>query len=176
MLMSAKYLKKFITTSDTDELINIKLSAIEQSIRSYTNNNFQIRKIRYMCTVSEGKLISEEVTSMLKSNDTIEITHSDYNCGLYVIASIEDNEITVDKDLIDEDNAMITLIRYPDDVKVGCINIYKWELENRDKVGVSSETISRHTVSYFNMDGDNSLMGYPRSLLGFLKPYRRVRF
>ncbi len=30
--------------------------------------------------------------------------------------------------------------------------------------------------TYFNMDGDNSVMGYPRSLLGFLKPYMKARF
>ena len=26
------------------------------------------------------------------------------------------------------------------------------------------------------MDGDNSLMGYPKSLLGFLTPYMKARF
>ena len=30
--------------------------------------------------------------------------------------------------------------------------------------------------TYFNMDGDNSVMGYPRSLLVFLKPYMKARF
>lgn len=65
---------------------------------------------------------------------------------------------------------------YPADVKMGVVNLMKWELNNRDKVGVASETISRHSVTYFNMDGDNSLMGYPKSLLGFLKPYKRARF
>lgn len=65
---------------------------------------------------------------------------------------------------------------YPMDVKMGVVNLMKWELDNRDKVGVASETISRHSVTYFNMDGDNSIMGYPRSLMGFLKPYKRARF
>ncbi len=65
---------------------------------------------------------------------------------------------------------------YPMDVKMGVVNLMKWELDNRDKVGVASETISRHSVTYFNMDGDNSVMGYPRSLMGFLKPYKRARF
>lgn len=175
MLMTADYLNKFITTTDTDEALQLKLSAIEQSIRSYTNNNFQVRGIRYICSVIDGKIVTDLDIKHLKQGDTIEMT-SDYNSGLYVIDSIENNSIIVDKELMDEDNAMITLVRYPDDVKLGCVNLIKWELENRDKVGVSSETISRHTVSYFNMDGTNSLMGYPRSLLGFLKPYRKVRF
>nr|DAZ64941.1 MAG TPA: hypothetical protein [Caudoviricetes sp.] len=26
------------------------------------------------------------------------------------------------------------------------------------------------------MDGDNSIMGYPKPLMGFLKPYQRARF
>ena len=65
---------------------------------------------------------------------------------------------------------------YPPDVKMGVVNMLKWDLENRDKVGVQSETLSRHSVTYFNMDGDNSTMGYPKSLLGFLKPYMRARF
>lgn len=65
---------------------------------------------------------------------------------------------------------------YPMDVKMGVINMLNWDLENRSKVGIQSETISRHSVTYFNMDGDNSLMGFPKSLLGFLKPYMRARF
>ncbi len=65
---------------------------------------------------------------------------------------------------------------YPMDVKLGAVNLLKWETANRDKVGISSETISRHSVSYFDMTGDNSSMGYPKALLGFLQPYMRARF
>ena len=68
------------------------------------------------------------------------------------------------------------LIVYPADVKMGVVNLLKWELESRDKIGVASETISRHSVTYFDMNGDNSIMGYPKSLLGFLKPYMKARF
>lgn len=65
---------------------------------------------------------------------------------------------------------------YPMDVKMGVINLMKWEMTSRDKVGVASESISRHSVTYFDMTGDNSAMGYPKALLGFLKPYMRARF
>lgn len=66
--------------------------------------------------------------------------------------------------------------QYPMDVKMGVINMMKWELTSRDKVGVASESISRHSVTYFDMTGDNSTMGYPKALLGFLKPYMKARF
>lgn len=65
---------------------------------------------------------------------------------------------------------------FPPDVKLGAINMLKWDIESRDKVGIQSETISRHSVTYFNMDGDNSALGYPKSLTGFLKPYRKAQF
>lgn len=66
--------------------------------------------------------------------------------------------------------------QYPMDVKMGVINLMKWEFTSRDKVGVASESISRHSVTYFDMTGDNSTMGYPRALMGFLKPYMKARF
>ena len=65
---------------------------------------------------------------------------------------------------------------YPMDVKMGAVNLMKWELNNRDKVGVASETISRHSVTYFDMSDVNSAMGFPKALLVFLKPYKRAQF
>ena len=78
--------------------------------------------------------------------------------------------------MTDEELGLVTKVVYPIDVKLGVVNMIKWDINNRDKVGVQSETLSRHSVTYFNMDGDNSLMGYPKSLLGFLKPYIKARF
>jgi hypothetical protein len=51
-----------------------------------------------------------------------------------------------------------------------------WEVQNRSKVGIQSETLSRHSVTYFAQDASNQLMGYPVTLLGFLKPYIKARF
>lgn len=65
---------------------------------------------------------------------------------------------------------------YPMDVKMGVVNLMKWELNSRDKVGIASESISRHSVTYFDLSGDNSIMGYPKALLGFLTPYKKARF
>ena len=67
-------------------------------------------------------------------------------------------------------------INYPADVKMGVVNLLKWEFNHRDKMGVASESISRHSVTYFDMSGDNSSSGYPKALMGFLKPYARARF
>lgn len=52
---------------------------------------------------------------------------------------------------MDEEHCMVTKVVYPMDVKMGAANMLKWDLENRVKVGIQSETISRHAVTYFNM-------------------------
>jgi hypothetical protein len=93
-----------------------------------------------------------------------------------VITEIGPDTTTVDKDLWSVDHNLVTKVQYPYDIKMGIINLMKWEKNNRDKVGVKSETISRHSVTYFDQDASNQVMGYPVSLLGFLELYKKARF
>lgn len=159
---------------DTDSALEVKLRALESAIRGYTNNNFQKRAFRFSCPVINGKLYYS--TNLLKVDDTVQISDSALNDGLYVVQDIGSDTIALDADLYDEDYVLVTKIVYPADVKMGIVNLLKWENANRDKVGVASETLSRHSVTYFAMDGENSLLSYPKSLLGFLMPYMKARF
>ncbi len=149
-----------------------EMQAIEQAIRSYTNNNFQDRRKRIECASLNGVL--QGTSPYFKVGDTLQISKSN-NAGLYVITEIGENT-ALDGELYDEQYNLVTKIVYPADVVAGAIRLLDWKLTKSDKIGVQSESISRHSVTYFNMDGDNSLMGYPKSLFGFLKPYRKARF
>lgn len=156
-----------------DQVLEMKLQALELMVRKYTNNNFQNRKVRFGC--ASNIQILDIQTPFLKVGDTVQISQSLYNDGLYVVNDTS-NGITLDKPLFDEGKMLVTKIEYPSDVVMGVVELMKWEMNNRSKVGIASETISRHSVTYFNMDGDNSIMGYPKSLMGFLKPYMKARF
>lgn len=68
------------------------------------------------------------------------------------------------------------VVIYPADIKIGVVNLMKWELTSRDKAGVASETISRHSVTYRDETTTNFTNGYPSSLMGFLLPYKKARF
>ena len=105
----------------------------------------------------------------MKVGDTIQISDSLLNNGVYTVKEISDSGIITDSDLIDCQKNLITKVEYPPDVIMGAVNMLKWDLQNRDKVGIQSETISRHSVTYFNMDSDNSIMGYPKSLVGLFE-------
>lgn len=176
MIMSAAELKQFITTDKTDSELEGLLQALELMIRSYTNNNFQQRTYRIVCNIRNG--VIDGITQLFKTGDTVEVSNSAYNNGIYTINHIDTENVcmSLNDPLIDELQITLTKIKYPADVKMGVVNLIKWDIDKRSKVGVQSETLSRHSVTYFNMDGDNSVMGYPKSLLGFLKPYIKARF
>lgn len=175
MIISVEKIKKFVDLDGwTDERIERKLKAIEQTIRAYTNNNFQERCCRRTADIIGGSLYVEALCPF-DIGDTVQISESCLNKGLFTVASANDSTFTVEEDVKDEKEVLVTKIVYPDDVIDCCINLMEWEVKNRSKVGVQSETLSRHTVTYFNQDSANQVMGYPVSLLGCLKAYRKAR-
>lgn len=173
MIINVDELRKELgNVSFSDSSLERKMKAIEKAIRSYTNNNFQNRSVRFYAPSKDDKLLA--YSPYLSVGDTLQITQS-INDGLYQITEISDC-ISVGDTLYPCDKNLVTKVEYPEDVIEGCVNLLKWDIENRDKVGVQSETISRHSVTYFNQDASNTLMGYPVALLGFLKPYIKARF
>ena len=171
MILSVQELREFITTDLTNTVLEAKLSAIEHLIRAYTNNNFQNRKIRCTSAIVDGVILAP--STYFADGDTVQITDSALNDGLFVY-HLADNSV-VPHPFDCEDN-LITKVEYPPDIKMGVINLMHWDLNKRDKLGIASETISRHSVSYTSMDGSNSSHGFPSALMGFLKPYMKARF
>ena len=158
----------------SEKTIQKKLNALEILIRKYTNNNFQNRNIRFTARSLNDRIFG--VSPFLKVGGTIQISESLVNDGLYVITEISDDFIRINKAIFSVEENLVTKIEYPVDVQQGVINLMKWEMTNRDKVGIKSETLSRHSVTYFDQDANNQVMGYPVSLLGFLESYRKARF
>lgn len=174
MIMTVQEVRDYVNTTETDQGVAVRLRSLETLIRKYTNNTFQARNFRTECNIEGGKL--RFASGLFAVGDTVQISESDYNEGLYTITNISGSLVEVDGRLYDEKAVLVTKVVYPDDVKMGVVNMLKWDLENRDKVGITSETISRHSVTYESMNGENAIIGYPKSLVGFLKPYIKARF
>lgn len=160
-------------TGQDKRVIAEKLKAAELMIRAYTNNNFQNRYVRFTADSLGNSLFG--ASDFLKVGDTVQISQSMVNDGLYTITEIGDDFIKIDEELYKSKN-LITKVEYPADVKAGVLELIKWEIKNRPKTGIKSETLSRHSVTYFDQDANNQVMGYPVALLGFLKPYIKARF
>lgn len=176
MIISIEKAKDLVSFPEswTDDKIKMKLLAVEQTIRAYTNNNFQDTGFRVQADIASGVF---EATPLIPFSvgDTVQISESRLNKGLFTVSTADAQTFTVSEETRDESSVLVTKVVYPADVIACAVNLLEWETTNRAKVGVQSETLSRHSVTYFNMDGANNVMGYPASLLGCLKPYRKVR-
>lgn len=167
-------LKRPEFAQESEESLTRRLEGLERLIRSYTANNFQLRAVRFWAESRENLLLGS--SPYLVVGDRVEITNSLVNDGLYTILAADEATTTLDRPLFSRPKNLLTKVVYPADVLAGMENLLLWEVENRDKVGVKSETISRHSVTYYDQDANNTVMGYPISLLGFLAPYRKARF
>lgn len=155
-------------------LLEKKLIGVESLVRKYTNNNFQNRSIRFLGS-SEGNVLNG-VSPFLRVGDTVQISESDVNDGLYIVQEVTDSQTIVDRELFTVDFNMVTKVEYPIDVQMGVINLMTWDLKHRGKIGIKQESLSRHSVTYFDLDASNQVMGYPVSMLGFLEQYKKARF
>lgn len=173
MIATIEELKKIDKFKTVDEnLLKSKLEAIETFIRgNYTHNKFYNKNVKFKAESSNNKILT--VHSYLRVGDTIEIVEGP-NKGLYVIKEISETEMTLDKDLFNFVSNYIVKVEYPADVKQGCLDMLKWIFGPKSKVGLKSETLSRHSVTY--EDSANFVSGYPKSLLGFLDDYISIGF
>jgi hypothetical protein len=171
MILSVSELKRQIDCGSTlDELITMRLKAIEAVIRAYTNNSFQIRSARFAGIAEENRISGTPVA--IAVGDTVQISESRFNGGLYVVSEVSETGITVDG-LLEPDRVLVTKVKYPADVVQCAVDLYDWKQKNGDKVGIKSETLSRHSVTY--EDSATLFMGYPVGILNGLKLHRKAR-
>lgn len=175
MIISVEKAKALLDFGDwTDEKIEMKLRSAEQTIRAYTNNNFQNRGYRCTADIVDGAFVVGSAVPFAVG-DTVEVSESPLNSGLFVVSGVDGSTFTTTEKPASEKAVLCTKITYPADVVDCCVNLLEWEKQNRAKVGIQSETLSRHSVTYFSQDANNQVMGYPVSLLGCLKAYRKAR-
>ena len=171
MIITVEELKAVSELSSIpDEQLTVMCEGIEDFIRQYTNNNFTVKNVTFNTPSMNGKL--ETVSPLFKVGDTVLISNSKYNNGVYVLTATDG---TLDKELFDDDNNKITLVKYPPSIKLGVVKLLQYNVKMDDKVGISSESLSRHSVSYAQPSSD-SIGGYPASMMSFLKPFMKARF
>ena len=172
MIITVEKLKEQVDCGTaTDDLITAKLEAIEAVIRAYTNNNFQQRSVRFAGRSEDSNVYGSP--RFLAVGDTVQISESGVNDGLYTITAVYDDYIELVKPLFNVDCNLVTKIKYPADVIQCAVDLYKWKQTMGDKVGVKSETLSRHSVTY--EDSATLFMGYPVGILNGLNLHKKAR-
>lgn len=159
------------------------LNAFEAMVREITNNNFQKTNVRgYDLTLMEDTItINFGDTVGMMVGDTIEVNGTTYNDGLYVIKSLTLTSIVIEtptRPLTHESakGAIVTLVLYPADIIKGVKGLIEYGVKMGDKVGIKSETISRMSVTYYDVNASDNAEGYPKAMLSFLDKYIKMRW
>jgi hypothetical protein len=172
MIITVEDLKKQVNCGTiTDDVITTQLEAIEAVIRAYTNNNFQQRTARFAGS-SDGSNVYGS-PQFITVGDTVQISCSGVNDGLYTVTAVYNDHIELDHELMTVECNLVTKVKYPADVAQCAVDLYKWKQTMGDKVGVKSETLSRHSVTY--EDSATLFMGYPVGILNGLNLHKKAR-
>lgn len=170
-----------ITDDSKDIQIEEKLKGLEITIRNLTNNKFQDKKVREIGNylIQGNKVMGVNFLSLgFRKDNTIEISGSVLNDGIYEIIEVGNNSIILDRDLEEENTlqTLITKIKYPYDIVQGAIKLLDYDFKMSDKIGIKSETIARYSVTYYDVNSSENIEGYPSSLMKFLNKYKKLRW
>ena len=164
-----------------DSITQEDLDALETSVRELTNNNFQNVHIRFKGIefMANNVIAVKDTIVGLKVGDTIEVNYSHYNDGLHVIESIDGKQIKVQGTpffVANTGGAMLTLVQYPADVVRGIKKLIAYDKKMASKIGIKSESISRMSITYYDVNASENVDGYPASLVSFLTKYEKMRW
>lgn len=152
--------------------ITRKLKKIEYAIRSYTHNQFLSKTIKFYSKIEDNKILLD--TELIKADDTI-LIRDFFNYDIFTVNDVNNGKVEILEDVYNSNNSFIAKVIYPFDVIEGALDVLEWDLKMRNKVGIKQESLSRHSITYFDNDSSNTVNGYPVSLFGFLTPYIKAR-
>lgn len=175
MIITLEEAKKIFPSVSQEDL-----DGIEEAIRKLTNNPFQNINVRaHHLTFSGSDTINtKEALIGLRQGETVQISNSKINDGLFVIEEIKDNKIIVEGEPqffeIDCEEAVLTKVEYPSDILLGVKKLLKYDAKMVTKMGLKSKTVSRMSETYFDQNSGDSINGYPATMMDFTKKYNRL--
>jgi hypothetical protein len=162
------------------------LDSYESSIRHLTNNNFQLAAAAarfYRLSIGDDDItVGIGDLAIIRDGDTLEVSDDGLNDGsLIVVEGVDAEARTVaysGASLISGEfrDSFVTIVRYPADVKEGVKRLIKYDMDMGSKLGIKSETVSRMSVSYYDVNSTESISGYPATLMDFVKKYEKMRW
>ena len=98
MIMTVAELRRYVDTETDDQVLEVRLQALEGLIRAYTNNNFQVRAFRAVAVAASDNSLMINTTVPFNVGDTLQITESDLMPdALVTVASVDGNTVKVNR-------------------------------------------------------------------------------
>ena len=155
------------------------LDGLEASIRQLTHNKFLNKAMSYrgLGVTSDAVIKLSTDTTYLRVGDTVQVSYTGVNDGLYVVKSVDKGNVTLDTDKLFTGKfsaGTLTKVEYPADVINGFKGLIKYDFDMADKTGIKSETIGRMSTTYYDANSNENINGYPSALMDFIKKYRKI--
>ena len=202
MIMTIDELLERMDMTDAETLPSIeerknmerRLKALETKIRAITNNKFHwvgVQTEGYMdIDAMTKKITGPSFGPMFQPGDNIDIFQDEPSngrlrpqvqneLGVFTIDEVGPHHITVKEPIRSmKIYGVAIMVNYPEDIKDGITNLFKYDQRMGSKIGIKSESISRYSVTYYdtNSQGSASLEGYPASLWDFIQKYQKLRW
>lgn len=158
------------------------LDGFETAIRQLTNNPFQNRKVRY-CNLrfeNDNQIVVLANIEGLRKDDTIQISGSKLNDGLYVVDSVDGMIITLSGEprlfTGNDAGAFLTKVEYPPDILSGVRKLLVYDAKMQGKIGLKSETVSRMSKTYYDQTSGETVNGYPAALMSFVNKHKLLKW
>lgn len=157
------------------------LNAYEEKVRILTNNHFHVPGVRIVGLNIGLKGVIKKPPEFvgLFVGDTVEISGTRYNDGLFEVSEIDNESITLNGDRwVPENvkNGVLVLVRYPDDVLDGVSKLIDYRAKMGSKSGLKSKTVARMSETYFDVNAADNVDGFPASMFSFLNKYKKLRW
>ena len=118
MILTVEELRKHITTDEEDTVLEAKLQGFELLIRGYTNNSFHAHGFGRLADIIGG-IFTLDKTAPYEAGDTVQVSGSAMNNGLYTVKEADGIEFRVNEKTYDDIDAYVCKVDYPMDVKMG---------------------------------------------------------
>lgn len=158
------------------------LDGLETAIRTLTNNPFQNINIRYynLTFNDDSKITIKDKVIGLRVGETIQISNSTLNDGLFVIEEITGQEITVQGEPqffdLESKEATLTKVEYPNDILLGVKKLLQYDSKMIGKMGLKSKTVSRMSETYYDQNSGETINGYPAAMMSFINKYKLLKW
>lgn len=177
MIISLEEAQKIFKSVTQDDL-----DGLEIAIRELTNNPFQNTYIRHHHLSFSGSAtinVKDDIVGLRKGN-TIQISDSKINDGLFVVKEINGRDITVEGEPqffeIDCEQAVLTKVEYPPDILLGVKKLIQYDSKMVNKMGLKSKTVSRMSETYYDQNSGETINGYPAAMMSFINKYKLLKW
>lgn len=163
------------------EVTQDDLDGFETAIRELTNNPFQNRQVRFsnLRFESESEIYVFDEVQGIRKDDTIQISGSKLNDGLYVVKSVKGNKLTFEDAYFfpgTDKGAFLTKVEYPPDILSGVRKLLVYDAKMQGKIGLKSETVSRMSKTYYDQTSGETVNGYPAALMSFVNKHKLLKW